>query len=421
MPRINENHFLTNGGFSNYEDTVTLPRHRWYYYKEGFSPLLVDRAIDEVGLAANDVILDPFNGSGTTTLAASIRGYKSYGIEVNPFTSFLSETKLTSADEQAIKGIKGRLISSVEKGGASNLNGFSTFSRKGNKKWLFNNSILKAFEGGWEFADSISPYNLKRLIRFSLIESAMQNCNAKRDGKCLRYRKTWKENAFDRTTFIESLSQNLEMIVEDISKQDILKKGVIINSDARTELEDNHQLEPFKLCITSPPYLNTFDYTDIYRPELFLGKFVKTQKQLRLLRQHTVRSHIQTDWEHPTMDDFGMLYNQSIQHLEDHEEELMSPKIPLMVQAYFEDMHNILVSLRRKAARGAQLWLVVSNSAYANKEIPVDLIIGDIGAQAGWYLREVAVLRYIQRRKTQYSPDINSLRESVIVFSTSRR
>ena len=25
----------------------------------------------------------------------------------------------------------------------------------------------------------------------------------------------------------------------------------------------------FKLCVTSPPYLNSFDYTDVYRPELF--------------------------------------------------------------------------------------------------------------------------------------------------------
>lgn len=383
--------------------------------------MLVDKAIEEVGLENNDVILDPFNGSGTTTLAASIRGIKSFGIEVNPFTSFLSETKLTSVSEKEIKDIQGRLMKSIEKGTESDLIGFSTFSKtKEYDKWLFNTSILKAFEGGWAFAETIGSYNLKRLVRFCLIRSAMENCNARRDGKCLRYRPTWKENAYNKASFMEAVTQNFDTILEDMAAKEIVEKATIITGDARSVLKHSEQIEPFKLCITSPPYLNTFDYTDIYRPELFLGKFVKTQEQLRRLRYRTVRSHIQADWEHPTLEDFGMLYAQSIQHLEDHEEDLMSPKIPMMVQAYFEDMHGILSSLRRRAAKNAQLWLVVSNSAYANKELPVDLIIGDIGSQAGWFLREVAVLRYIKRRKTQYSPDINTLRESVVVFSANR-
>jgi hypothetical protein len=66
---------------------------------------------------------------------------------------------------------------------------------------------------------------------------------------------------------------------------------------------------------------------------------------------------------------------------------------------------------------GAQLWLVVSNSAYADQQVPVDLIIADLGGKAGWKLKEVAVLANIRRRKTRHSPSIDFLRESVVIFN----
>lgn len=62
-----------------------------------------------------------------------------------------------------------------------------------------------------------------------------------------------------------------------------------------------------------------------------------------------------------------------------------------MVQAYFEDMEVILRGLRRRAAANASLWLVVSTSAYAGVEVPVDLILAEIGQRSGWFLREVGV------------------------------
>lgn len=89
-----------------------------------------------------------------------------------------------------------------------------------------------------------------------------------------------------------------------------------------------------------------------------------------------------------------------------------------MIQAYFEDIEKILKGLLEKANEKAELWLVVSTSAYADVEIPVDLIIGEIGNRIGWYLKEVGVLRNIRKRKTKYSPNITTLRESVVIFSS---
>lgn len=416
--KLNDNFILKNGGYSNSEDTTSLPRHRWYYYKEGFSPNLVEKAIEHAEISKNDLIIDPFNGGGTTTLTSSLLGHNSIGIEVNPFTAFLSDVKIKNVEISEINEFENKLIKSVYKGVASPLLKYSTFSKaKGLNKWLFNDSILNSFEGGWNFSNTITGYNARKLTRLALISSAMQNGNAKRDGKCLRYRSSWDKNTFNKESFIESLRLNLSNIKADIKDNPIHAKSKIIRGDCRNILETSDDLNNFKLCVTSPPYLNTFDYTDIYRPELFLGKFINSSQKLYDLRHETVRSHIQVKWRIPILNDFGLLYEQTMKHINENSGNLMHKNIPLMIQAYFEDMLNILKLLKAKASKNAQVWFVVSNSAYAGLEVPVDLIIGDIASKAGWYLKEIGVLRYVKKRKTKYSPEIKELRESVIILS----
>lgn len=411
-----------DSGFSNYENTTDLPRHRWYYYKEGFSPNLVEEAILKTDLKPSELIIDPFNGSGTTTLTASLLGHQSLGVEVNPFTAFLSNAKTMNIETAELDKGKNKLLKAVDKGSISPLLGFSTFSKKESlDKWLFNDEVLNAFEGAWKETNDVGTTDTQMLLRLALISSAMQNCNGRRDGKCLRYRPSWESNGYNKESFINSLEDKINMIKDDLESKPLQVKSKIINSDARNFLSSAAAPQKFKLCITSPPYLNTFDYTDIYRPELFLGKFINGSQELYDLRLKTVRSHIQARWQDPVMTDFGMVYAQAFKHIIEHKNELMHKNIPLMVQAYFEDMYNILVNLKNRAETNAQIWLVVSNSAYANMEIPVDLIIGEIGGKAGWYLKEIGVLRNIKRRKTKHSPDIMTLRESVIIFSNSKK
>lgn len=421
IEKLNDNFSLKNGGYSNSEDTTTLPRHRWYYYKEGFSPNLVEKAIEHVGVKKGDLIIDPFNGGGTTTLTSSLLGHNSIGIEVNPFTSFLSDAKIKNADLSKFSKLEGNLFKSIDRGAKSSLLGFSTFSQKVSiDKWLFNDSVLNSFEAGWQYSKAIPSNDIRQLVQLALISSAMKNGNAKRDGKCLRYRDNWDKNNFNKETFCETLVKNLSIIKDDIQENPIQSRSKILKGDCRSVLESSDELKNFKLCVTSPPYLNTFDYTDIYRPELFLGKFIQTSQKLYDLRLETVRSHVQAKWDMPILSDFGLLYEQTMKHINLNRENLMHKNIPFMIQAYFEDMLNILKLLKAKAAKDAQIWFVVSNSAYAGLEIPVDLIIGDIASKAGWYLKEIGVLRYVKKRKTKYSPNITELRESVIILSSSK-
>jgi DNA modification methylase len=55
----------------------------WYNYYAGYSHTFTQNIIDSAKLPNDAVILDPWNGAGTTTLMASVNGYHSVGVDLN--------------------------------------------------------------------------------------------------------------------------------------------------------------------------------------------------------------------------------------------------------------------------------------------------------------------------------------------------
>ncbi len=413
---LNTKFDLNNIGLSNANESIGLSRHRWYYYKEGFSPNLVKTAIRTYNLNTDNLIIDPFNGSGTVTLSSSENNIPSIGLEVNPFISFVAKTKVLNTKPNILSELFYQTLGEVEKGNVfAELEKYSTFTElSGKSKWLFNLSVIRAFYGGYKYLEQINS-NASELLKLALLTSIMENANAKKDGKCLKYKNNWKNLNYSENTLIDSFNNSYKKIEYDINKTYIKQKPKIFHTDSRNLTKIVN--DKFDLVITSPPYLNTFDYTDIYRPELFLGKFILNSKSLYKLRLKTVRSHIQVKWDMPNINKIeSLILGDYYQRLNSKLDLLMDNKIPIMILAYFEDMKQVFTQLNIKANKNAHIWMIVANSAYANEEIPVDLILADIATKNGWSLCEIGVLRGISKRKTKYSPDIVKLRESVIVL-----
>ncbi len=254
----------------------------------------------------------------------------------------------------------------------------------------------------------------------------MDNCNAVADGKCLRYRKDWQGFDFGKKSFAESFQARIDAISTDLKDSPIPNDGsAIFGGDARKIMMSEGRR--FKLCVTSPPYLNSFDYSDVYRPELFLGKFVDSNAELAQIRRSTIRSHVQTNWELPARSSFGPIFSNVIAEVRAHAEDLWDRRIPTMIQAYFEDMERILLRLRRLALPEAEVWIVVATSAYAGVEVPVDFIIAEIAERSGWFLSEVGVVRHLRSSGQHINTLADGvkrtlhLRESVVILRTSRR
>ncbi len=407
-------------------DARTAPRHRWYWVKEGFSPSLVRTAIEMEKCTLSDLVVDPFCGSGTVPLEAARCQVRAAGAEVNPFLAFAAQAKTLSPKGCLVSAWHERARKAIYEATYSPLIGFSTFAKTRQKRGLFNQEVLKGFRGAWQSLEP-APDAVKALLRLCLMRAVLDCANFIRDGKALRYSETRIQHRFGRAELEEEFSSRVDDAVKDMAiDQGVAHPPPVELTDSRVRLSD--QFRGFRLCVTSPPYLNSFDYTDVYRPELFLGGFVRTAQELRELRHRTVRSHVQASWSPPTESDFGPLFAECLKAVRSRHANLWNQRIPEMIQAYFEDLRVVLRKLHGLARDDAVVWLVVSTSAYAGVQVPVDLILADIGTQVGWSLREVCVLRHLRssgQHRRQLSAtereNVFPLRESLIILDANAK
>lgn len=427
MLSLNDKFHLREQGVSNALGTGNLPRHRWYFMKEGFSPRLVEQAVMTDGVRKGEILLDPFSGSGTAPVTAALNGLKTRSYEINPFLRFLSDAKLRQVESPALLQSSKLITKAFSKPIKSELEGYSTFTRtKRWNRWLFPLDILRSYTGGASALPTIVPEH-RSLLKIALLGATMDCCNATPDGKCLRFIKGWRKRQASPAILLERFQQRIACIAEDLVTAPLEQADAVVTEGDARKLIALPNREKFRICVTSPPYLNSFDYSDVYRPELFLGGFVDSNKSLMSIRKTTIRSHIQSPWDLPKRDQFGTLYRNCIAKIKEKSDALWSTRIPTMIQAYFEDMETVLKGLRQRTDSNGSLWLVVSTSAYASVEVPVDLILADIGQRSGWFLREVGVLRYL-RSSSQHVQNVNQperksvpLRESVVIFDASRK
>lgn len=418
---------LSSRAITNAVDNELKPRHRWYPIKEGFSADLISDAVDELeGIDRSSITgIEPFSGSGTAPLQYALLGIRSLAFEVNPFLAFVGRTKVIQCSPSKLDACLGRVLKGLATPHISPLENYSTFCEGDrNAKWLFNRDVLRSFGGGWKVTKKLAAAE-QSLCRLALIRAAMDNCNAAPDGKCLRYKRLASYDCFNAESLIEKFKLYCGMIKEDLEQAPIRGNLARITcSDAR-QLSSRRYNSNFDLCVTSPPYLNSFDYSDVYRPEMFLAGFVSDNSELMKIRLRTVRSHVQANWKLPTQESFGAIYKKVFQELEQKKDSLWSNRLLSMIQAYFEDIQTLLEALKARANGNAILKIAIGTSAYGGTVIPVDLIIAEIAENSGWLLKDVKVVRRLrsspQLWKHEDIKDVPELRESIVLLRASSR
>jgi DNA modification methylase len=413
-----ETHIYSERDLSSFLKNRELPRHRWLEFKEGFSAELVQVAVSEAK-RKRPRILDPFSGSGTTVVEAARLGCKATAIEVNPLLFDVTSAKCHPwmEDTRKLSIWRDRVLkgSCIEE--RSPLEGQSTFTEDARvDKWIFNTSVLRGYTALSTAVRGINA-SWNTAMKIASLSALMDSSNVRRDGKCVRYKKNWKQVGLSSRDFRDAFERISKQVIDDLGA-DRLDGSLpnLIRGDAKVELR-KLKSNSHDLVVTSPPYLNSFDYSDVYRPELFAGGYVRNNLDLRAIRLKTLRSHVQVERPFASTASSTLL-DPILSELSG--KKLWNNRIPGMIASYFWDMKAILKELQRIVRPGGSSWLVVSTSAYGGVQIPVDLILADLGEQSGWALRGVYVLRRLRSAGQHWAhledPKKLPLRESVIVF-----
>jgi Putative RNA methylase family UPF0020 len=72
--------------------------HGLHAYKGKYFPQVVRSLLNAAGVGAGARVVDPFVGSGTTSLEASLMGCTAHGIDQNPLATLIAQTKVTALE-----------------------------------------------------------------------------------------------------------------------------------------------------------------------------------------------------------------------------------------------------------------------------------------------------------------------------------
>jgi hypothetical protein len=409
-------------GLVNFKRNEERPIHRWYRFKEGYAADLVEKMLDEFKIPSNKLTLDLFSGSGTTVLSAQMRGMRTIAIDIDPFFSFVQRVKL-SWPEYNVTNIKEEMenIKRTDMRKKPNLDAPKLSSFSGTRNCLFTPQSLRQLLLLKEIISKIKNTKTRELFSFALA-SILEDCSlAKKDGKGLKIirKKTSKPI---RDLLLDKLYSIDYDITETQRRFPDVQPGQsqMFTVDARNEKDVLSVLGPNKagFVMFSPPYLNTFDYTEIYKLELWFLDFVTDYNEFKTLRANTLRSHNLCKWE-PTKIWRHHALDSIIQNIEC--QSLWSKALPVMIQGYFDDMFLSLKNVNKAMEMSAPCIIVVGNSCYGNTPIPTDLLLSRVAIEAGFIVEDIRVARQrftsSQQLKTLGNDGLKQiLRESIIIL-----
>lgn len=415
-------YFKKYGRIMQFNKNKKEPFHRWYSFVEGYSREFIQSIVKEMD-RDNLVCLEPFSGSGTTALELQNLGIPCFAFEVNPLMYLIARVKLENGYELErfdywYNYIKTqRIQQQVELETEFN----TLYQGDGKKKWNYNTEIGIAVEKLRQVIESISEEIYKELFTVALAAILLDVSNLYRNGKCLSYKKKWKErNIVEKDVFdkfddkvINELRNDIKNIKERVS---INNKERLYNQDARIGIANEIEDDSVDLVITSPPYLNSRDYTDTYMLELKTLGFTKTSEEIKQLREKTLRSHVQIKWN-DTSNVNNDLLNNTLIELEEASAEIekWNDSIIDMVRLYFVDMQNVFRVLYAKMKRCGRVYFNVSNSAYFNVLINTLEICASIAEQEGFSVLEIRDARKL-KTSPQQQEKVGKLLEGVIVL-----
>ena len=417
-----KDYFKKYGRIMQFNKNKKEPFHRWYPFVEGYSKEFIQSIVKEMD-RNNLVCLEPFSGSGTTALELQNCGIACFAFEVNPLMYLIARVKLENGYElERFEYWYDYIVKERSKKIVELETEFNTlYQGEGKKKWNYNTDIGIAVEKLRQVIESISEVIYKELFKVALAAILLDVSNLYRNGKCLSYKKKWEDrkivekDVFDK--FDEKVLKELKCDIENsITRTKINNKERLYNQDSRIGIANEVDDNSIDLVITSPPYLNSRDYTDTYMLELKTLGFTKTSEEIKELREKTLRSHVQIKWNDTSNVNNELLENTLVELEEASKEiEKWNDSIIDMVRLYFVDMQNIFRVLYGKMKIHGRIYFNVSNSAYFNVLINTLEICASIAEQEGFKVLEIRDARKL-KTSPQQKKTIGKLLEGVVVL-----
>lgn len=275
---------------ANSQHKTTYYTHGFHPYPAKFTPQIVNKFFN-LYCKKGFSILDPFCGSGTTLVEGVLNGMASVGIDLNPIAYIISKAKsnyYSVSEIQLIKDFISEIHSKMNNGLFSNndhkINGIEIPDFPNRDHW-FQKNVSYELATLKNKIDSFQNKNVKTLLycAFSKIIVKVSNQDSE-----VRYTAKNKNHldGIVYSSFVDTVSGYLMAL--NSKEHSIIAESEVHNGDT-FEVLKNLPENNFDFVITSPPYINTFDYYLYHKQRMFwLGYDHRPVRQKEIGNHHRI-------------------------------------------------------------------------------------------------------------------------------------
>lgn len=336
--------------------------HGFYTYPAKFIPQLSERIINEFS-NKNDIVIDPFLGSGTTVVEAIVNYRIGIGTDINEIAVLLSKVKSTPINYNLLLNEFSNLIFIMQQ----KLSGsFENELKNAKKQFSLNERVDYWFKPHIKdkliiILSSILETENKDIRDFFLITFAqiLKSCSIwlQRSVKPTRdfnkkeidplYKFDWQAKRMIKKF------KDFDNLLDDNIKNNISNYRIIKNNDAR-----NLPCEANKasLIVTSPPYVTSYEYADLHQlSSLWFGYLNELSDFRKKFIGSSAREREKINLLSKTADNIIA--------------KLGNNKKSIEVENYFADMLECFIEMKRVLKIGGKAAIVIGNTKLKGVEI----------------------------------------------------
>jgi DNA modification methylase len=395
--------------------------HDWYRFVFAYSDRVITELVNEFGITQDDLILDPFNGTGTTTVAAKKIGIDAIGTDASPASVLAGRCKTNwDVDIDTYRDRADNLLSMVKpifdeisSGNDQSLDSFeddmvereidlSTYDLSKPEKtpegWLPEKVMRKMLVLRHE-VDQLPNDEETDLIRLAMIAILPEELANIEFGP-----EPYKISGPMDKDVHSIFSNRLDKIERDLRRvQSAIQEGELVPGDSEVLLADARTIRKTLLeesdlynehggvdyVITSPPYPAEHDYTRAQRLELVWMGILEDNSDLQKIKKQNIRSNTKNIY----VDDndgerTNIRENERIDAIVSEMEQILEEEdishwfgqyYPRVVEEYFGGMQchlEELYDLMNEGGIGA--YVVADQASYWQVEIETGEILAEL-------------------------------------------
>lgn len=357
--------------------SVTPNTHGFHKYPAKFIPQIPGWAIRRyLGDSKDNLIIDPFSGSGTTLVEATLSGNSAIGVDIDPLSVLIAKVKTTPLDITLLNGILtwfqlqiGKYDGPMFTPECTTLEHWFPIDTITNLARI--RSIIDRIPGTFGESDRVKDIYEFLIICFSSIIRRVSFADNESQKTYVSHTHVKKpEEVFP--LFYTQLNYYIERITQ-YSQRTNLGKATIIRASSSEPLKGCLGGRLADLAITSPPYIKAIDYIYNQMVELFwIGDLFEMDTQTK---QNSKKKNYVGNKQIPAKEYYGftpMEHKFNIQELDEKIIEVFNTdakngiKHSYVVYKYFSLMDKHFQAIADCLVPGAHYVFVVGDSDVSN-------------------------------------------------------